>query len=143
MQWQIWQFDEVLPHLSNYLNTEVTHVDLANLSILANLNICPEMHAITRKWQICEISPKIKIRVKMENLKKFRHRANDLKTGIQTKRRFSPSSLDTSESLLRRYPSLELNRSSAKFRQICHFPSNIDLWRSFVKISKFAIACVS
>ena len=47
-------------------------------------------------------------------------RAQSLFREISSNSPFSPNSPDSSKSPLRRYPYLELNRSSAKFRQILH-----------------------
>ena len=66
---------------------------------------------------------------------------------ISPKSPFSPNSPDLSKSPLRRYPYLELNCSLAKFHQNLHSRRirriRFDLWRNFVKIAKFAIACIS
>ena len=71
-------------------------------------------------------------------------RAQSLFGEISPKSPFSP---DSPKSSLGRYPYLELNRSLPKFRQnrhsrrICRI--RFELWRNFVKIAKFAIACIS
>ena len=66
---------------------------------------------------------------------------------ISPKSPFSLNSPDSPKSPLRRYPYLELNCSLAKYRQNCHSRRirriRFDLWRNFVKIAKFAIACIS
>ena len=74
-------------------------------------------------------------------------RAQSLFGEISPKSPFSPNSPDSPKSPLRRYPYLELNRSLAKFRQNRHSRQirriRFDLWQNFVKIAKFAIACIS
>ena len=74
-------------------------------------------------------------------------RAQSLLGEISPKSPFSPNSPDSPKSPLRLYPYLELNRSLAKFRQNRHSRLirriQFDLWRNFVKIAKFAIACIS
>ena len=74
-------------------------------------------------------------------------RAQSLFGEISPKSPFSPNLPDSPKSPLRRYPYLELNRSLAKYRQNRHSRRirriRFDLWRNFVKIAKFAIACIS
>ena len=74
-------------------------------------------------------------------------RAQSLFGEISPKSPVSPNSPDSPRSPLRRYPYLELNRSLAKYRQNRQSRRirriRFDLWRNFVKIAKFAIACIS
>ena len=100
-----------------------------------------------------EISPKSPFSPKFAGFAKIAtssvplSRAQSLFGEISPKSPFSPNSPDSSKSPLRRYPYLELNRSLAKFRQNHHCRRirriRFYLWRNFVKIAKFSIACIS
>ena len=98
---------------------------------------------------------KIAIRAKFAALSVSISRVQSLFGEILSKSAFSPNLLHSSKSPLRRYPYLELNRSSAKFRQNRHscqirrirqnlrfsgtpISNSIALWRNFVKIATLA-----